>query len=109
MQKLTINMRLFSYTPFPPGEFPYSQVVNGVEYKFPAEGLDIYTQAMRVLKFRVANKVPKASIGEVLSDIDTFTCQRLGNDKRWCGENGKAAQVQKVQSRGCGGCGAVIK
>jgi hypothetical protein len=102
-------MKLYQFTPFPPGSFPYSQVWKGVEYKFPDEGLDIQTQAARILKFRRANGLPGATFDETLDDLNVYTCQRLGNDPKWCGDGQRVAQVQKVQSRGCGGCGAVLK
>jgi len=101
-------MKLYSFNPFPPGGFPYSQVFKGVTYKFPDEGLDIQQQTARILKFRRANGVPRATFDETLEDLNEFTCARLGNDPRWCGDGRRVAQVQRVQSAGCKGCGAVV-
>jgi hypothetical protein len=102
-------MKLFSFTPFPPGGFPYSQVFKGVNYSFPDEGLDIPQQTARILKFRKANGLPRATFDETLEDLNVFTCNRLGNDQRWCGNGPRVASVQRVQSSGCKGCGAVLK
>lgn len=101
-------MRLRAYTPFVPGEYPYEQTVKGVTYKFPAEGVDIYTQASRVFKFRKANNFPRASLQESLDDIDTYTCQRLGGDNRWCDDGTSPSPRQLVKSEGCRGCGLKV-
>jgi len=102
-------MKLFQFTPFPPGSYPYSQVWKGIEYKFPDVGLDIQGQTQIILKFRRANGIPRATFDETLEDLNVFTCQRLGNDSRWCSQDGLGiARVQNVQSSGCRGCGARV-
>lgn len=101
------QMKLIQFTPFPPGSFPYSQTFKGVTYNWIDEGLDIESQAARILKFRRANGVPRASFDETLEDLNIFTCARLGNDPRWCGDSTKNHPLpQKASSGGCKGCGA---
>ena len=101
-------MKLSYFTPFPPGEFPYSQTVKGITYNFPSEGLDINTQATRVQKFRAKNGFPRSTFDETLDDISEYTCQRLGNNPKWCGDSTRNAPTPKVQSGKCGGCGAPV-
>jgi len=101
-------MKLFAFTPFPPGGFPYEQVFKRIIYKFPDEGLDIEQQSGRILKFRRANGLPRATLAETLEDLNIFTCARLGNDPKWCGNGPRVAKAQNVQSHGCRGCGARV-
>lgn len=101
-------MKLFQFTPFPPGGFPYEQTFNGKTYKWPDEGLDIEQQSARILQFRRANRVPRRTLAEVIEDLSEFTCARLGNDPTWCGNGRRTAKVQRVERRGCGGCGARV-
>jgi hypothetical protein len=100
-------MKLFSFLPFPPGGFAYVQDFNGTKYNFPDIGLDISGQARLILKFRKANGLARASFDEALSDLNEFTCARLGNNSRWCGD-GNTATMPKVEQKGCGSCGAPI-
>lgn len=42
-----------------------------------------------VLDFRRGNKLPRATLAEVQRDVIAFTCQRLGNDPRFCSDSQK--------------------
>jgi hypothetical protein len=101
-------MKLIAFTPFPPGAFPYSQVWQGKQYNFPDIGLDIVSQAAVIFKFRKANGLPNATLDQTIEDLNVYTCQRLGNDLRWCGDGTNVARAQQTKSSGCRGCGAVV-
>jgi len=101
--------KLISWTPFPPGAFPYEQTVKGVVYKWPDVGLDLASQAQKIASFRKANNLPRASLDEVVSDLSEYTCQRLGFDSRWCSDGSTPTQaIQHVERRGCATCGAKL-
>lgn len=75
---------LRQYSPFPPGEFVYDQPYPGGVQHFPGNGLSINQQAAVVLDFRKGNKLPGASLNQVVQDISVFTCQRLGGMSQYC-------------------------
>ncbi len=94
------------YDQCPPGSFPYEQT-QGIRKKFEATS-DIESQAHLVADFRKANGLERATVPEAATDIDTYTCQRLGNMKEFCRDTeGKAYSPPVSPPRGgCGGCGA---
>lgn len=100
-------MKLYSFSPFPPGAYPYEQVFNGKIYKFPDMGLNIEQQALKIQQFRAANGIPRSTLAETIEDLNEFTCARLGNDPKWCGDGKRAVSkiAQRTQRRGCAGCG----
>lgn len=106
-----MNCRLRSYELNPPGNFFYEQT-EGIYRKFHAEPL-IEAQAANVSSFRRGNGLPRSSITEALQDIDSYTCQRLGCDNRYCvSRDSNSAPVtalnesSPILSPGCRGCGA---
>lgn len=104
--------RLIRPSPFPPSEFEYSQPgPDGKIASWPGSGLSLQDQARVVLAFRKKNQMPRATLGETMDDINVYTCQRLGNNPRFCAETGAGGavilQVQGGKS-GEGCCGAPI-
>lgn len=95
---------LLSLTKCPPGEFIYEQT-EGIKRKFKFS--DIYTLSNTVADFRKANSLPRATSDEALVDIVAYTCQRLGNNPRFCFNTDKTIQasIPKRLSRAGGGCG----
>lgn len=81
----------------------------GIQRKFEATS-DIPSQAHTVADFRKGNNLERATVQEAAIDIDTFTCQRLGNMKEYCMDTEGKAYVSPVPvpSAGCGTCGAKI-
>lgn len=75
--------KLLSHDKCPPGEFRYAQEHAGRVKRF-GPGPLIHELAKGVAAFRAANGLPRSSPQEALEDIDSFTCQRLGNMPRFC-------------------------
>jgi len=98
--------RLISHLNCPPGSFWYEQNENGIPRKWDSTPL-ISDLASTVANFRKANNLPRASKAEALVDIDRFTCDRLGNDKIWCYQDGKTYDevVSTYKPVGCTTCG----
>ncbi len=92
----------------PPGSFPYEQT-DGIRKKFEATS-DIDAQAHLVADFRLANNLPRATVEQAATDIDTFTCQRLGNMSEFCRDTEGKPYTPPVTVRtgGCGSCGAHV-
>jgi hypothetical protein len=106
------GFRLRRFTPFPPGGFPYEQN-QGIHHKFKAEGYSIRQQAEKVLSFRTANGLPRATFEEVMEDIDRYQCLRLGNHDRWCVDETASTKpytesqpAARRKQGGCGTCGS---
>ena len=97
------------HSPFPPGQFPYTQH-EGIHRVFKGD-CDLFEQAKRVSSFRSANGLPRPSLEEAVADIDIYTCARLGNDDKWC-RDADATYNELVianRPRKCGACGAKVK
>lgn len=65
-----------------------------------------------IVNCRIANNLPGADFATVDREVQAFTCERLGNDPRFCGIPGQmsppritAASVYVGGGGGCGGCG----
>lgn len=56
---------------------------HGIYQTFAANPI-IEEVAKAVSAFRIANKLPRASLAESLEDIDRFNCEVRNNDERWC-------------------------
>jgi hypothetical protein len=113
---------LITHSPCPPGEFFIGvRFVDGVETITEAVGSQadgfrkfgpwpqIEMVADELVAFRKANGIAGANRALAISQIDQFTCQRLGNAKRWCSSTDKeyaavGASPQRVASGG-GCCG----
>lgn len=99
--------KLKSFTTCPPGEFSYEQT-DGIQHKFPPNP-DILDQAKKVAEFRRANGLRRSSTTECMEDIIIYTCQRLGNNPRYCHDTEAtvAASAARAVPRtgGCGSCG----
>lgn len=93
---------LQKYSPFPPGGFPYKQT-DGLEHYFPDIGLDIVQQGNLVLAFRLGNRLPRASLQEVVADIDVYTCVRLKGSG--CIDSDAPIPIPAPRSGGCSSCG----
>lgn len=101
--------RLIRLTPYPPGGFPFSEVVNGVEMKIPCIGLDFASQAREVLKFRRGNGLPRATFEECFDDLNTYTCRRLGCDPAHCSDGTRpTANMAPIPVSKCSSCGAKV-
>lgn len=103
-------MKLFTFSPFAPGGYPYEQSVNGKIYRWPDVGLDMVSQARKIAEFRRANGLPNSDVNAMVSELSEYTCARLGNDPRFCGDGSQrqTAQVQQAQKGGCSTCGAKV-
>lgn len=100
---------LRTYSPFPPGEFVYDQPLPVGVQKFTGDGLSMDQQAKRVLAFRLGNKLPGASLTQVVQDISIFTCVRLGGMTQWCLDTDAPIQVfQGNTGGGCSTCGRPV-
>ena len=69
--------KLIRLTPYPPGGFPFSEVVNGIERKIPCIGLDFASQAREILKFRRGNRLPRATFEECFEDLNVLPANWL--------------------------------
>lgn len=74
-------MPLIKYNEMPPGGYPYVQAETGM--KFPAM-IPFRNQAKAIMAHRQANKLQRSSLEECEEDLDLYTCQRIGNDPRYC-------------------------
>ena len=110
-----MKFRLRTYDQAPPGGYPFEQF-EGIYRKFASVPL-IEDQAKAVAAFRAGNHLPRASVAEALQDVDSYTCQRLGNNPGFCipCDQAAAGGVQPVALNAsspiispCGGCGAPV-
>lgn len=78
-------MPLKSTTVLPPGGWIYEQKDNEgkvvKKFRSMAPFKDAATEIKRV---RVNNKFARASLNEVMEDLEAATCERLGFDPKWC-------------------------
>ena len=94
----------------PPGSFPYEQT-EGLYKKFDAQS-EIETQAHIVSDFRKGNGLARATVAEAYLDIVLYTCQRLGNNGKFCYDTEKkpySVPAKLSPGGGCGSCGARVK
>lgn len=74
-------MPLKTITTLPPGGFPYVQPGTGMKFN----GMVPFNQQVgAILGHRRGNNLPGADSQTVATDLDAYTCQRLGNDPRFC-------------------------
>jgi hypothetical protein len=74
-------MPLKTITTLPPGGFPYKQ--KEMTKERPWQG-PFQNQVAWIVDFRRGNNLPGADAQTAASDLDAYTCQRLGNDPRFC-------------------------
>ena len=99
---------LRAYNPFPPGGFIYEQAYPGGVKMFSNTGFSINQQAEQVLEFRKGNKLPGATLNQVIEDISIYTCVRLGGMSQWCVDSNSPIQaVIGNTGGGCATCGKV--
>jgi hypothetical protein len=76
-------MPLIRIDTLPPGGFPYKNPGTGKD--FP--GMTAFGhQVEAIVKYRRGNNLPGADAQTAASDLDSYTCQRLGNDPRFCSD-----------------------
>ena len=81
---MLIMFLLKSYRNPIPGNYSYAQT-EGIIHEFAAQP-EIESVAKSVSAFRIANKLPRASLSESFKDVSQYQCQRLGNDPNYCFE-----------------------
>lgn len=93
---------------FPPGGFDFQQT-EGISYYFAPEG-GLRQTATRVLDFRKANKLPRATFEECALDIEAYVISRLGGASSPYVEDTDVIPAQATAKRGGGGgcCGAKL-
>ena len=100
---------LISFNTVPPGEYFYEQT-EGIRKKF-GHTPELNELAGRVAAFRKGNNLPRATSAEALQDIITYTCQRLGNNPRFCYDTEKPFDQLVSTGKsgsGCSSCGAPV-
>jgi len=69
----------------PPGGWVYSQLDSQLKVLKNFASMNPLNMACsEILDFRVGNNLARATTGEVRDDLIAATCQRLGNDPRYC-------------------------
>jgi hypothetical protein len=69
----------------PPGGWVYSQLDAQRKVLKNFSSMNPFSMAYSdILDFRVGNNLPRATTNEVQEDLISATCQRLGNDPRYC-------------------------
>ena len=105
-----MRYRLRSYDVSPPGTYCYVQT-EGIRKDFGCQP-QIEALARIVSEFRKGNGLPRSDIRESLEDVDSYNCQRLGNNPQWCVPS-DAANVVPLNASSpiispCLGCGVVL-
>lgn len=102
-------VRLLDHHKVPPGQYWYEQTFEkdgrSLKKKWGSTP-EIGSLAAKVAGFRKANGLPRANIMDALEDIDSWTCQRLGNNPKWCHDtDAKWEQiVASFHGPGCATC-----
>jgi len=94
-----------------PGNYFYVQT-EGIKHDFAAQP-HIEAVAQVVSSFRIANRLPRASIPESLEDVDRFNCSVRNNDANYCfecrGDFESARSEHPYFKKSCASCGTVVK
>lgn len=96
----------------PPGGWKYTQLdAQGKPMKSFGSMSPFTMFCGQVLNFRVGNRLPRATKVEVERDVVDFTCQRLGNDPRFCQDSQKKTPgfLSALSSRAASAADAVKK
>lgn len=91
----------------PPGGFSFVQT--GDKPRVFASQPMAESQAQIVSSYRRANGLPRGSVSESLQDVMTYTCQRLGNNPKWCTQVEDGVTLDyAAMPKPCAGCGAKV-
>jgi hypothetical protein len=114
-------IRLVNHTKAPPGQFFIRIRVRDGDWEAThdvcgGDGLckqfgplpTVGYVAKELLGFLRGNGLPRADIGTLASIIDSYTCQRLGNGRKWCYDSDRnvadsSPTVLAATGKGC--CG----
>ena len=101
---------LKSYANPLPNNYVYTQTV-GIVHQFTPNPI-IEEVVKAVSDFRIANRLPRASLAETLEDVDRFQCYVRKNDERWCWNCQetfeRVRQNHRYVNMSCGSCGTPI-
>lgn len=101
---------LKSYNHPIPGNYYYVQT-SGIKHQFDSCPM-VEEVAKSVSNFRIANKLPRASLSESLEDVDKFTCARLQNSEKYCFDCQVPFETQHANhhfiKKGCATCGTPV-
>lgn len=117
-------IRLINHTKAPPGEFVIRIVVADGNWS-PTHGVcggaagcyqfgplpTVGYVAKELMGFLKGNKLPRSDFDTCVQVIDAYTCERLGNDRKWCYESDRAVIESSPTiwaAKGGGCCGAKI-
>lgn len=102
---------LKSYSQPIPNNYFYTQT-DGIQHTFAPQPF-IEEVAKSVSSFRIANKLPRASLVESLEDIDKYQCAVRGNDPKYCYEANSSFEDARAShhfiKKGCPTCGVAVK
>lgn len=107
-----MRYRLRSYDQAPPAGYCY-----GPEGGFTKRCLPVIEDIARALSaYRKGNGLPRSSITEALRDVDSYQCQRLGNNPTYCipcdKGNPQAVALSPnapIIAPPCQGCGVAVQ
>jgi len=81
---------LITNNTIPPGGWQYTQLdAQGKKLKSFSSMNSLSMFCGQVLNCRVGNRLERATLAEVQQDVTAFTCERLGNDPRFCRDTQK--------------------
>lgn len=109
-------MKLIRTTgPMPPGGYPFTDPRTGLRFHGMEGQFDL--QVRRIIAHRLANPTvypqsdPKwLSIEYVAGELSDYTCQRLGNNPKFCGDGSIKSNSKTFAVAGvCGSCGGALK
>jgi hypothetical protein len=92
-----------------PGNYYYVQTEP--YFKTPANPL-VEEPAKSLSSFRIANKLPRASLAESLEDVIFFTCARLQNNESYCFDCDHSFETHYAAhhfiKKNCASCGIAL-
>ena len=111
-QRICLNMFILkSHNQAIPNNYVFTQTT-GIYHVFAANPI-ITEVAKAVSAFRIANRLPRASLPESLEDVDQFNCAVRKNDDRYCWDCAEPyARIHDSHPffrKSCVGCGLVIE
>ena len=101
---------LKSYNNTLPNNYGYTQTT-GIHHRF-ANNPVIEEVVKAVSAFRIANRLPRASLAETLEDVDRYNCAVRNNSPEYCWDCPDSFEGVRANHRfvtqGCATCGTVI-